>query len=334
MLVRVMRALCPVLLALTFATPASTQALLKEFKAYANAVAIDSTGSRVSYLVGFRRFEQVDLRTGRKRVLHDFHATNSLGTSSNVVVSPTGSWVAGAANRLLTVFDQPSNKLMRVIEDPGHSFDRVVSSPTGNRIAAVGNFAGVMVWDVATGRVVRTLVDRGNRVGSFALAWSPRGEVLAFGSDAYPSAVVVLWDASTGVEIRRLRHGLAPIHSLEFSPDGRLLVARERDGKLAAWTVDSGELAWVTSPADSAMGGKIGFLADGGFVVAGGGVPGGKVTVFDARTGRKRMEWVAHAPPGAVMDVQCASRRPLVVTAGLEGKVRVWDLAALVGIAE
>jgi WD40 repeat protein len=319
-----MKALC--ILAL-LVQDVNAQALVADFPSRgSSAVAIDSAGTRVTYLVGFKSMHQVDVPTGRDIQAFDFRARNSLGNFSNVVVDPGGAWAAGAGNGNLVMVEAATGALQRVLKSPGSDFLELVSSPTGDRIAGMGQgFGGIVIWDVASGREVRRIVSE-PRGGSYALAWSPRGEVLAQGGARWPAAEVVLWDASRGTELRRLEHGLAPIHALAFSPDGKLLVARERTGTLIAWRVASGRVAWSLQP-DSTMGANIGFLPGGRFLVVGGGVPGGRVSVFDATNGRKRTEWAAYSSTEGVLDLACAKNRPRVVTTGTRGTIRVWDLA-------
>jgi len=320
--------MCLLVFALLLADAAGAQTLVADIPVHAVTVAIDSSGTRVSYLVGFHSLGQVDVRSGHKTTLFDFHPRASMGMWSNILISPTGAWVAGAGNGTLALLEQPTGTLSRVFQSPGRDLTNLAASPSGDRIAGIGGFHGIAIWDVVSGHIVRR-IDHEPRGGSYALAWSPRGEILAQGGSDWPAAEVILWDAASGKELRRMRKGLAPIHCLAFSPDGDLVVGRDRDGTLIAWKVASGKVAWSTHPADAFLGANLDFLPGGRLLVVGGDVLGGKVAVIDAANGRKRLEWIAHSPPESVLDLDCSSGRPWVVTAGRDGRVRIWDLGGI-----
>jgi len=102
--------------------------------------------------------------------------------------------------------------------------------------------AAVTVYDVATGRVVRTL-----NGPSHPFALSPDGTVIASPSappdrdDADRSTDITVWDARTGAERRRLSDHAAHVLDVAFSPDGRLLASSSTDRGVTVWDIASGE---------------------------------------------------------------------------------------------
>ncbi len=78
------------------------------------------------------------------------------------------------------------------------------------------------LWDVETGKLVRTL--EGNRAPVSALAFSPGGTLFATaGPGAGGSIEVLLWDAKTGRPRGAFSEQTEPVGSLAFSPDGTVL---------------------------------------------------------------------------------------------------------------
>ena len=75
----------------------------------------------------------------------------------------------------------------------------VAFSPDG-RILASSEGETVKLWDVPSGRELRTLSGNSNPVSS--VAFSPDGRILASGSD---DNTVKLWDVASGRELRTLR---------------------------------------------------------------------------------------------------------------------------------
>lgn len=106
----------------------------------------------------------------------------------------------------------------------------VAWSPDGASLAvAGGEGAVVLVEQVASAPKVRAIGEHG--MGVIAVAWQPGANV--FASTGQDSAVV-LWDASNGNAVARLRPGMAWTEHIAFSPDGKLLATAT--GKvLALW---------------------------------------------------------------------------------------------------
>jgi WD40 repeat protein len=119
---------------------------------------------------------------------------------------------------------------------------QVAFSPDGRWVAAAADVKGrplrerlhegkVVIWDVATGSVVKTMAG-----GCDSLAFSPDGRRLVTG--APEGGAVRIWDPATGQLIVMLR-GFAsgPIIRVAFSPDGSHLAAMAEEFPLHRVTV-------------------------------------------------------------------------------------------------
>jgi WD40 repeat protein len=84
----------------------------------------------------------------------------------------------------------------------------------------------IKLWDVATGREVRTLTGHTDWVNS--VAFSPDGRLLASGSG---DETIKLWDVATGREVRTLTGHTDYVKSVAFSPNGKLLASGSRTGR-------------------------------------------------------------------------------------------------------
>ena len=93
------------------------------------------------------------------------------------------------------------------------------------------------LWDVESGRALRTLEGHGNGVPS--VAFTPDGQTLA---SASWDNTVRLWNVESGRALRKLEgHGYWVL-SIAFSPDGQRLVSGSRDTTVRLWDTDSGRL--------------------------------------------------------------------------------------------
>jgi WD40 repeat protein len=146
-----------------------------------------------------------------------------------------------------------TGKFALVAPDPMLAVCSIAFSPDG-RTLAVGyggeddNERVIKLWDVASGKLLRTL--RGHKSWISNVAFSPDGRTLASsggvmdGDDWDPT--IKLWDVATGRELRTLTGNLGRVTSVAFSPDGRTLASGSGDGKVAG-SGDGTVILWSTA---------------------------------------------------------------------------------------
>jgi WD40 repeat protein len=121
----------------------------------------------------------------------------------------------------------------------GHTdFDGVgskaVLSHTGKYLSSAGSSGAIKLWDVETGREIKTLL--GHSVNLTSLAFSHDDRYLLSGS---LDKTIKLWDVSTGKEIRTFTGHKDFVRSVAFSPDGK--TAASLDGKeIKLWDIKTG----------------------------------------------------------------------------------------------
>jgi WD40 repeat protein len=105
-------------------------------------------------------------------------------------------------------------------------------SPDERLVASCDSAGFVKVWELATGRVVRTL--RYSTIHVRCVGFSPDGRTLA---TAGRDPTVRLWDVATWTERACLRGHVLTINSVAWSPDGRWLVSGGNDHRAVVWDV-------------------------------------------------------------------------------------------------
>ncbi len=148
-----------------------------------------------------------------------------------------GDW---SGNRI-ELYDAKTGKVLHQLKGSKGSLSTVQFSPSGELVLAAASDGRILIWDCQTGTVVKTL-EHEQRVES--AGFSADGKFVISAStvkpDADKQAVVCLWEVLSGREIRRFSSNSKSIAQIEMSPNGRLVLARSKDGILRVWDAMSG----------------------------------------------------------------------------------------------
>jgi WD40 repeat protein/tRNA A-37 threonylcarbamoyl transferase component Bud32 len=203
-----------------------------------------------------------DVETGN---VHRRMPTGSLDAQA-LAMSPDGRRVAIVGWRLtegidractaqLVIWNVDTGQKLRTVPVPFKhqpAQAQLTFSSRGRRLALAAHDAGrgphreptkatLVVWDVATGKVLSTLPTQLESV--LALVFRPDGQwVAAAGGDRDASdGVAMIWDTATNKPVRTLRGHSNLMTGLAFTPDGRRLATASGDGTVKVWNSDTGE---------------------------------------------------------------------------------------------
>ena len=131
----------------------------------------------------------------------------------------------------------PENSAPRLMVQTGHGgqINALAFSPDGKHLLSGSDDKTAKLWDIATGREIRTFGGHESQV--LAVAFSPDGKTIATGSWDH---TLIVRDARTGQALHVLNEG-SWVQALAFSPDGRLLATGTRGGRAIVWEVASGK---------------------------------------------------------------------------------------------
>jgi WD40 repeat protein/serine/threonine protein kinase len=195
----------------------------------------------------------------------------------------------------------------------------VAISPDGT-LAASGSAVSLQhgdlkVWDVATGKVICSLVGHSGPI--WDLAFSPDGKSLASSS---LDRTVRLWDVSTWQTRHVLRGHTDYTAGVAFSPDSRLLASGSGDRTLKVWDAATGQEVGTLRGHSGGLFG-VAFSPDGRHLASASSDE--TIRVWDVVSGKAVQILRGHA--GYVFRVAYSRDGAQLASAGFDGAVRVWD---------
>ena len=177
-------------------------------------------------------------------------------------------WDANTGRQVILHFwDANTGKLIGSLGALGPHGGAVLSvafSPDSNILASGSGDRKIRLWDVNTGRHIRTLAG-GHTDSVLSVAFSPDGEMLASGS---LGETLRLWDVSTGRHIRTLTGHTHFVESVAFSPDGLMLASGSRDETLGLWDTRTGKRMYTLEAHEDSVN-SVAFSPDGLMLASG-----------------------------------------------------------------
>ncbi len=267
----------------------------------------DTTTGKVSRQITLRAMDRKDLREISRREM----------LPNPLAFSPDGKYLAVGSGMLggtLQVFDLTSGKEVHTLRVPnGHWVFRLMFFPGGTHLAGQGD-EQVLIWDLKTGKRIRTY--QSSRESMNALALSPDGRKLATANE---EAGISLWDDSSEEETATIKGGERSILTIVFSPDGKTLLTGCVDHTLRLFDMmtnkESKHLEGHDSPVVA-----VAFSPDG--KLAASGDTNGRIRIWDLAKGKECVP-VETAQPVLFVSVQGPT---MLVLGGPDGSVRHADL--------
>ncbi|GAA5830880.1 hypothetical protein JCM11251_001107 [Rhodosporidiobolus azoricus] len=219
--------------------------------------------------------------------------------------------VSGGCDRDVRVWEVETGRCLHILK--GHtSTVRCMRVLDGRPIAISGSRDRTLrVWDIVTGECLHVLSGHTDSVRCLEV----HGNKVVSGSY---DATCRLWNVDTGEIIHVLRGHVRHIYSVAF--DGTRIVTGSVDATVRVWNAETGEFTALLQGHVQLVG-QLQLNPVSNVLVTGGS--DGKVLVFDLDTFEAKYALQAHEQ--SVTSLQVDSR--FIVTAGNDGRIRLWDCA-------
>jgi len=286
-----------------------------------------------------------DLKSGKTlRVFSD--QTSSL---SEVVFSPDGKQILTASfDGTAILYDITAGNMVHTFAD---HFGKVVSctfSHDGHYLATGSDDGTAILYDARSGRRVRTF--RAPEGEVWVVRFSPddryfitAGGLLDDTTIENPSVAkllsrtmgeLVVWDMETGQQVLNFQEHKQPVSDVDFSPDGKLVVSADQDGRALIWELKTGKVA-RTLHGERGPINSVDFSPDGRYLVTGGGpeVPqtsnddprqSAELVLWDAATGSRIREFRGHEE--AVLAVAISPDGRYLLSGSQDGAAILWEI--------
>lgn len=173
----------------------------------------------------------IDMESRKLRFKHEY----SFGPTMDAAFSPDGAQIATVSNRFksgggeISFHDTRTGEKLSEVPFPSSGLFGIAYHPFLPRIALAKADHSVEIWDAEKKKLIHQL--NGHRDKCFRVSFSPAGEQLASCSR---DGTARLWNSETG-EQEAVLHAGKDLMSIEYTPDGRFVVANGHDQAIQFW---------------------------------------------------------------------------------------------------
>ncbi|HIJ91052.1 MAG: hypothetical protein OEV89_10155 [Desulfobulbaceae bacterium] len=284
-----------------------------------NGVACSSDGKKIASAVDDGTVQVWDLESGKVvlTLSKDLQGANAVAFSPDGQLLAAAVMAGGRRGNAVQIFDLANGQLVQDMRGHTQQITDLAFSPDGNRIASVGNDNTLRIWNVKYGTLETTQKETKNNL--LALAYSPDGKNIIATENW--DGKIQMWDAINVRLIRSIQGHADWVLCVAYSPDGKEFVTGSRDGSVYVWDAESGARLRVLRDPELDPVNSVVYSPDGRYVMA-------------ATQSRHILSWQKsesnlfnfyEGHDLSVTSLAFPSSGKYVISAGLDGSIRVWN---------
>ena len=204
--------------------------------------------------------------------------------------------------------------------DGGHDEEAsAIFLPDGQRIVSIGYDDRLVLWDMASGKVLRSSKNPYGDLNSVDV--NPDGRLLATGTEG---GIPLIWDIETGDIVHELvgHDTNLQVQGVAFSPDGRTLLTGSEDTTMILWDVATGKLLHRFEGHTNAVF-TVHFSPDGQSALS--TSLDNTMILWDIATGRILRRFIGHT--NWVFNARFTPDGTRILSASRDGTLILWDAA-------
>ncbi|MEG3858286.1 serine/threonine-protein kinase [Microcoleus sp. herbarium12] len=241
---------------------------------------------------------------------------DNVGSVNAIALSSDGQTLVSASFGTIRIWNLRTGLLVRTL-NPVHSkksVNTLAVSPDSSILASGGGDNNVILWDLKTGRRVRTIAAHKAPVN--AIAFSSDGQTLASGSD---DKTVRVWNVRTGSRLLTLSGHTGGVNSIALSRDGQTLASGSEDKSVRLWNLDTAEVRRIITGHGGAVN-AVAFSPNGQVVAS--ASSDNTIRLSNVQDGKRTRTFKGHS--SWVRTIAFSPDSRILISGG--GDIIVWDL--------
>ncbi|OGP73089.1 MAG: hypothetical protein A2V86_11080 [Deltaproteobacteria bacterium RBG_16_49_23] len=197
----------------------------------------------------------------------------------------------------------------------------VAFHPKGKYVLSGGMGHNLWLWDVASGRKIRTFLGHSESLTSMitSIAFSPDGRSALTG---FGDGTLKLWEVETGKEVRTFQKHSGIVRSVAFSPDGKYGLSGSDDQTIRFWEVETGKEIRAFSGRHNVVR-SVAFSPDGKYGVS--GSEDQTIRLWEVETGKEVSVLRGHLQ--VVTSVCFSPDGKYLLSGSVDKTLKLWDVS-------
>lgn len=200
-----------------------------------------------------------EIKTGKQI----FYISGQKGVYS-VDISSDGKYILSGSYCVMNLWDSNTGKELMSFLGHNHIVTSVSFSPNGLYALSASYDKTIKLWNIHTGKEIRSFSTIGNKSPIWSASFSPDGKYVVAGIS---DKVIKLWAIHSEKEIKTFSGYTGIVYAIKFSPDGRYVAAGCSDNTVKVWEVSSGKQTFSLQHDGSVL--AVAFSKDGRYLLSG-----------------------------------------------------------------